>query len=55
VTVQCGGNVVSSERRHASVIEDVPFGFMRRMLMAFVENPVTEGRDGGMMRDMQYT
>jgi hypothetical protein len=51
VTVQWGGSVVSNERRHASVIEDVPFGFMRSMLMAFVEDPVTEGRDGEMMRE----
>ena len=48
VTVQWGGSVVSNERRHTSVIEDVPFGFMRSMLMAFVEDLVTEGRDGDM-------
>ena len=58
VMAHLGGSVVSSERRQASVMEDVPFGFMRRMLMAFVEEPVTEGRDEDMMREdflMQYT
>lgn len=44
VTVQCGGRVASRERRHASVMEEVPLGFMRRMLMGLVEVPVTEGR-----------
>ncbi len=44
VTVQWGGSVVSRERRHASVIEDVPLGLTRRMLMACFEDPVTEGR-----------
>jgi len=50
VTVQWGGSVVSNERRHASVIEDVPLGFTRRMWMAFVEDPVTERRED-MMRE----
>ena len=45
VTVQWGSSVVSNERRRAFVIENVPLGFMRRMLMAFVEDPVTEGKD----------
>jgi hypothetical protein len=43
VTVQYGGNVVSKDRRQASVIEDVPLGFIRRMLIDLVEDPVTEG------------
>jgi hypothetical protein len=45
VTVQYGGKVGSRERRHASVIEDVPFGFMRRIFMVLVEDPVTDGRE----------
>lgn len=44
VTVQWGGRVGSRERRQASVIEEVPLGFMRRMLMGRVEEPVTERR-----------
>lgn len=35
----------SRDRRHASVIDDVPLGFMRRMLMVLVDFPVTDGRD----------
>jgi len=45
VIVQCGGKVASNERKHASVIEEVPFGLMRSMLMDLVDDPVTEGRD----------
>jgi len=51
VTVQWSGSAVSNERRHTSVIEDVPFGFMRSMLVAFVEDPETKGRDGDVMRE----
>ena len=43
--MQCGGKVASNERKHASVIEEVPFGLMRRMLMDLVDDPVTDGRD----------
>ena len=43
MTVQYGGKVNSSERRHASVMEEVPFGLMRSILMALVELPVTDG------------
>lgn len=45
VTVQYGGRVVSRDRRQASVIEEVPLGFIRRMLMALVEDPVTLGSE----------
>jgi hypothetical protein len=45
VTVQCGGRVDSNDLRHASVIDDVPFGFIRRILMLLVEDPVTDGRE----------
>lgn len=31
--------------RQASVIEEVPFGFMRSMLMTFVDVPVTDGSE----------
>lgn len=37
--------MVSSDRKHASVMEDVPLGFMRRMLMTLVEVPVTDGSE----------
>lgn len=47
VTVQCGGRVTERERRQASVMLAVPLGFMRRMLIALVEVPVTEGKEGG--------
>jgi hypothetical protein len=43
VTVQCGGNVASNDRKHASVIDEVPLGLIRRMLIDLVEEPVTEG------------
>lgn len=43
MTVQCGGRVCSNDRRQASVIDEVPLGFMRRMLMALVDEPVIEG------------
>lgn len=43
VTVQCGGRVCSSDRRQASVMDEVPLGLMRRILMALVDEPVTEG------------
>ena len=43
-TVQCGGSVGSRDRRQASVIEDVPFGLMRSIDIALVEEPVMEGR-----------
>jgi hypothetical protein len=43
VTVQYGGSVVSNDRKHASVIEEVPLGFMRSMLIVLVEEPVTDG------------
>jgi hypothetical protein len=42
--VQCGGSVVSKERRHASVIEEVPLGLMRRIWMRLVDFPVTDAR-----------
>jgi hypothetical protein len=45
VTVQYGGRVGCNERRQASVIEEVPLGLMRRILMALVDDPVTTGRD----------
>lgn len=43
VTVQCGGRVVSRERRHASVMEDVPLGLINKILIVLVDVPVTEG------------
>lgn len=43
VTVQYGGMVVSSERRQASVMALVPFGFMRRIFMTLIDVPVMEG------------
>ncbi len=43
VTVQYGGNVACNDCRQASVIEAVPLGFMRRILTALVDDPVTEG------------
>ena len=46
MTVQWGGKVGSRERRQASVIDDVPFGFIRRMLMERVDEPVTDMRAG---------
>lgn len=49
VTVQYGGKVNSSERRHASVMEEVPFGLMRSILMALVELPVTDGSSDNFM------
>jgi len=45
VTVQYGGRVGSKERRQPSVIEDVPLGFMRRILMILVEEPVIHGSE----------
>jgi hypothetical protein len=47
VTVQCGGSVDSNDRRHASVIKEVPLGFIRRILIALVEDPVTDGSNIG--------
>jgi hypothetical protein len=46
VTVQCGGRVAERERRQASVMEEVPLGFMRRILISLVDVPVTEGSGG---------
>lgn len=43
VTVQYGGRVCSNDRRQASVMDEVPLGLMRRILMTLVEEPVTEG------------
>lgn len=45
VTVQCGGSVSWRERRQASVMDEVPFGFMRRILIVLVEVPVTDGSE----------
>lgn len=36
--------MVSKERRHASVIEEVPLGLMRRIWMLLVDFPVTDAR-----------
>jgi hypothetical protein len=36
--------VVSRDRKQASVIEEVPLGFMRSILIDLVEDPVTEER-----------
>jgi len=52
VTVQYGGRVVSKDLKQASVIEEVPFGLMRRMLIVLVDEPVTEEREGGSESDM---
>lgn len=46
VTVQYGGRVDSRERRHASVMEEVPLGLIKRMLIVLAELPVTEGSSG---------
>lgn len=43
VTVQYGGRVGANDRRQASVMDEVPLGLIRRILMGFVEVPVTEG------------
>ena len=43
MTVQNGGRVVSSDRRHASVIEEVPLGLINRIFIFLVEFPVTDG------------
>ena len=42
VTVQCGGRVGWRDRRQASVMDEVPLGLMRRMLIFLVDDPVTE-------------
>lgn len=43
VTVTCSGRVGSSDLRHASVIDLVPFGLIRSILMEREEIPVTLG------------
>ncbi len=35
--------MVSRDRKQASVMDEVPLGFMRRMFMVLVEEPVTDG------------
>lgn len=45
VTVQCGGRVSWRDLRQASVMEDVPLGLMRRMLIVLVDDPVTDGSE----------
>jgi hypothetical protein len=53
VTVQWGGRVDSRDRRQASVMDEVPLGFMRRILMVLFDDPVTDGRgkDSVMSKD----
>jgi len=49
--VQCGGSVGSNERRQASVIDDVPLGFMSRIWIVFIDEPVTDGSSRGRDRE----
>ena len=39
--------MLSNERRQASVMDEVPLGFMSRTLMGLVDDPVTEGSGVG--------
>jgi len=43
-TVQYGGRVPSSDLKQALVMDDVPFGLIRRILISLVEVPVIVGK-----------